>query len=127
MPSIPHELFISNFGLILTTFLPSRISIKHFTTNSALFCFSYFSVDKVKLVKLGNWVLLFPTHPSCIFIHFIGLAFFSISLTTHPFFFQFLRSLIDLGSALATYGGFLYFGKSSFLISELFPYNSIFL
>ena len=41
--------------------------------------------------------------------------FFSISLTTHSWFFQFVRSLIDLGSALTTYGGMLYFGKSSFL------------
>ena len=41
--------------------------------------------------------------------------FFSISLKNHSCFFQFVRSLIDLGSALATYGGLLYFGKLSFL------------
>ena len=38
-----------------------------------------------------------------------------ISLTNHSCFFQFLRSLIYLGRALATFGGLLYFGKSSFL------------
>ena len=79
---------------------------------SALSCFS---VDKVKLVKLGNWVLLFPTHPSWLSLHFLGLACFSISLRTQSWFFQLVRSLIDLGSALATYGGLLYFGKSAFL------------
>ena len=41
--------------------------------------------------------------------------FVSISLTTHSCFFQFMRSLIYLGSVLATYGGFLHFGKSMFL------------
>ena len=41
--------------------------------------------------------------------------FFSISLKTHSLFFQFVRSLIDFGSSLATYGGFLYFGKSAIL------------
>ena len=33
----------------------------------------------------------------------------------HSFFFWFVRSLIYLGSPLATYGGLLYFGKSTFL------------
>ena len=41
--------------------------------------------------------------------------FFSISLTTHSFFFQLVRSFIDLVSSLATYGDLLYFGKSAFL------------
>ena len=72
-------------------------------------------MDEVKLVKLGNWELLLPTHPSWLFLHFLGLACFSISLTTHSCFFQFVRSLIDWGSALATYGGLLYFGKLAFL------------
>ena len=65
---------ISDSRLILTTFLPSKISVEHFTTNSALFCFFCFSMDKVKLVKLGNWVLFFPTCPSWLFLHFLGLA-----------------------------------------------------
>ena len=118
MPSISQECFISYFGLILTTFWPSKISIQHFTTDFALFYFfffSCFSMDKIKASQLGNWHLLFPTHPPLVFIHFLRLAFFSISLTTHSCFFQLVRSLIDLVSALATYGGLLYFGKSAFL------------
>ena len=61
-------------------------------------------MDKIKASQLGNWDLLFPTHPPLVFLHFLGLALFSISLTTHSFFFQLVSSLIDLGSALATYG-----------------------
>ena len=72
-------------------------------------------MDNIKASQLGNCELLFPTHPPLIFVHFLGLAFFSISLTTHTCFSQLVRSLIDLGSALATYGGLLYFGKSAFL------------
>ena len=80
------------------------------------FCFSCFSMDKIKASQLRNWELLFPTHSPLVFLHFLGLAcFFSISLTNHSCFFQLVRSLIDLGSALATYGGLLYFGKSIFL------------
>ena len=90
--------------LILTTFWSFGVIIQHFIADSSLLCFSCFSVDKVKLVKLGNWVLLLPTHPSWLFLHFLGLACFFISLTTHSCFFQFVRSLIYLGSALATYG-----------------------
>ena len=106
---------------MLTTFWPSRISIQHFPTDSSLFYFSFFSMDKVKLVKLGNLVLLLPTHPSLLLLHFIGLACFFHLLDnslmifpTHSLFFQLMRSLIDLVSALATYGGLLYFGKWTF-------------
>ena len=91
--------------MILTTFWPSRISIQHFTADSALFYFFCFSMDKIKASQLGNLQLLFPIHPPLFFLHFLGLACF----------FQIVRSLIDLGSALATYGGLLYFGKSAFL------------
>ena len=73
-------------------------------------------MDKIKASQLGNWELLFPTHTPLVFLHFLGLSCFSISLTTHSCFFQLVRSLIYLGSALATYGGLLYFGKSAFLI-----------
>ena len=86
-----------------------------YKTLQHIFLYSIFSMDKIKGSQLGNWDLLFPTHPPLIFIHFLGLTFFSISLTTHSCFYQIVRSLIDLGSALATYGGFLYFGKSAFL------------
>ena len=44
----------------------------------------------------------------------ISMFFPSPWQITHSFF-QFVRSLIDLESALATYEGFLYFGKSTFL------------
>ena len=62
-------------------------------------------MDKIKASKLGNLQILFPTHSPLDFLHFLELACF----------FQFMRSLIDLGSALATYGGLLYFDKSAFL------------
>ena len=48
------------------------------------------------------------------FSPFPRLACFPSPLTTHSWFFQFVRSLIYLGSALATYGSFLYFSKSTF-------------
>ena len=99
-------------------------------------------MDNIKASQLGNWELLFPTHPPLFFLHFLGLACFSISLTTHSFFFQLVRSLIYLGSALATYGGLLYelsaflsfmsclhttHKVSLFELYELSPYNSIFI
>ena len=115
MLSISYEWFIYNSGLILTTFWLSRISIHHFTADSALLCFFYFSMDKIKASQLGNWHLLFATHPPLFFIHFLGLSCFPILLTTHSWFFQLVRSLIDLGSALGTYAGLLYFGKSAIL------------
>ena len=70
-------------------------------------------MDKIKASQLGNWELLFPTHTPLVFLHFLGLACFFHLLDNS--LFQLVRSLIDLGSALATYGGLLYFGKSTFL------------
>ena len=31
-------------------------------------------MDKIKASQLGNWELLFPTHPPLFFLHFLGLA-----------------------------------------------------
>ena len=89
----------------------SRISIQDLTTDSA---FSYFFMDKIKSSQLGNWELLFPTHPPLVFRHFLGLACY-FHILDNSCFFLLVRSLIDLVSALATYGGLLYFGKSAFL------------
>ena len=82
----------------------SRISIQDFTADSAFSAFSCFSMDTIKSSELGNWELLFPTHPPLVFLHFLGLACYFHLLTTHSCFFQLVRSLIDLASALSTYG-----------------------
>ena len=83
-------------------------------------------MDKVKLVKLGNWVLLFPTHPSWIFLHFLGLACFFHILDNSLMIFPICEVLDRFGSALATYGSLLYFGKSSFFIFMIFLHTNRF-
>ena len=105
-------------GLILTTFWPSRISIQDFIADSTLFCFfcfSYFSMDKIKASKLGNWKLLFPTHPPLVFIHFLGLAYYFhlldnslMLLPTREVLDRFSKCFIHLWCLL-------YFGKLAFL------------
>ena len=117
MSSISHECFISDSRLILTTFWPSRISIQHFIVDPTLFNFSNFFVDKVKLVNQETRSLCFQPILHEFLSIFQDQNVFPSPLTTHSCFFQFLRSLTDLGSALATYGGLLYFGKSTFLSS----------
>ena len=52
----------------------ARISIQDFTADSSFSAFSCFSMDKIKSSQLGNWELLFPTHPPLFFLHFIGLS-----------------------------------------------------
>ena len=55
----------------------STISILDLIVDSTLFCFFCFfcfSMDKIKASQLGNWELLFPTHPPLVFLHFLGLA-----------------------------------------------------
>src|SRR5216684_2753505 len=57
----------------------SRISIQDHIADSAFSAFSAlscFSMDKIKASQLGNWVILFPTHPPLFFLHFLGLAFY---------------------------------------------------
>ena len=99
----------------------SRISIQDliadssFSAFSAFFALSFFSMDKIKASQLGNWELLFPTHPPLVFLHFLGLGCYFHILDNSLMLFQLVRSLIDMVSSLATYGGLLYFGKSAFL------------
>ena len=131
MLSISYELFISNSKLILTTFLPSRISIHDFTANSALFSFlwfSYFSMDKIKASQLGNWELLFPTHPPLFFLHFLGLAFYFHLLDKSLILFPTCEVLDRFSKCFIHLWGFCYILVSHpFELYELFPYNSIFL
>ena len=72
-------------------------------------------MDKVKLVKLGNWVPLLPTHPLWLSLHFLALTCFFISLDNSLILLPICEVLDRFGSALATYGGLLYFGKSALL------------
>ena len=115
MPSISQECFISYSRFIFTTFWPSRISIQHFAIDSSLFWFSFFYVDKVKLVKLGNWVLLFPTHTSWIFLHFIGLECFFHLLDNSLMLLPICEVLDRFGKCFSHLWGFACFCKSAFL------------
>ena len=72
-------------------------------------------MDKIKASQLGNWELLFPTHPPLVFLHFLGLSCYFHLLDKSLMLFPTREVLIDLASALSTYGGLLYFGKSAFL------------
>ena len=104
--------------MILTTFWPSKISIQDFTGDFALFCFFYFScisMDKIKASQLGNWGLLFRTHPPLVFLHFLGLAFFFHLLDKSLMIFSTHEVLDRFGKWFSHLWGFLYFGKSSFL------------
>ena len=104
-----NEWFISNSRLILMTFWPSRISIQDFTTDSALFCFFCFSMDKIKASQLENWELLFPTHPPLFFLHFIGLAFFFHLLDKSLMIFPICEVLDIFGKCFSHLWGFAIF------------------
>ena len=99
----------------------SRISMQDHIADSAFLAFSAFSalscfsMDKIKASQLGNWVLLFPTHPSWLSLHFPGLAFVSISLDKSLMIFL-IREVIDwFGKFFSHLWGFIIFGKSTFL------------
>ena len=86
--------------------------ILRFSTFSS---FSYFSMDKIKASQLGNWELLFPTHPPIIFLHFIGLEFYFHLLDKSLMIFPTREVLDRFSKCFIHLWGFLYFGKSAFL------------
>ena len=71
----------------------------------------------IKLFLLGNWVLLFPTHPSWISFHFIGLACFSISLEKSLMLLLIREVLEWFGKWFSHLWGFIIFSLS--MIYEL--------
>ena len=112
--------------MILTTFWTYINSIQHITIYSYLFCLSIFSVDKIKASQLGNWQLLFPTHPPLVFLHFIVLACFSISLDKSLMIFLIYEVLDSFGKCFSHIWGFIIFSKTIFLsLMSCLQYNSI--
>ena len=106
----------------------SRISIQDHIVDSAFSAFSAlscFSMDKIKASQLGNWVLLFPTHPPLVFS---PLAYYFHLLDNSLMLFPTREVLDRFSKCFIHLCGFCYISVSQhFELYELFPYNSIFL
>ena len=98
-----------------------RISIQDLIADSSFFCFfcfycfSCFSCFFIKSSQLGNWELLFPTHPPLVFLHFLGLSCFFHFLDKSIMIFLTHEVLDRFGKCFIHLWGLLYFGKSTFL------------